>query len=214
MNVKCYNIDVRVRFAPSPTGQLHLGGLRTALHNYLFARSRNGKFILRIEDTDQVRERLCSPICMVARIKQSRRFKKAHSLILCFHWAFAGAVVLPLSICLYWLQWWRSRSRESGYRTHLYFDASAAANAPTNTQWKQSLRFHSHWAITIMIAMTRLWSLWTLPQWRLRLLKWVLYPFLRFHNRKYKKNHNLSRWVGMVTRLAMYCRNCSAGTDF
>ncbi|CAL1547199.1 unnamed protein product [Lymnaea stagnalis] len=47
--------QVRVRFAPSPTGYLHLGGLRTALYNFLFARSRNGKFILRIEDTDQSR---------------------------------------------------------------------------------------------------------------------------------------------------------------
>ena len=47
--------DVRVRFAPSPTGHLHLGGLRTALYNYLFAKSRQGKFILRIEDTDQSR---------------------------------------------------------------------------------------------------------------------------------------------------------------
>ncbi|XP_063914015.1 nondiscriminating glutamyl-tRNA synthetase EARS2, mitochondrial [Zophobas morio] len=46
---------VRVRFAPSPTGFLHLGGLRTAFYNYLFARSRNGRFILRIEDTDQTR---------------------------------------------------------------------------------------------------------------------------------------------------------------
>ncbi|KYN03959.1 PREDICTED: probable glutamate--tRNA ligase, mitochondrial [Cyphomyrmex costatus] len=46
---------VRVRFAPSPTGHLHLGGLRTALYNYLFARSNNGAFILRIEDTDQTR---------------------------------------------------------------------------------------------------------------------------------------------------------------
>jgi len=45
---------VRVRFAPSPTGHLHLGGLRTALYNFLFARSHGGKFILRIEDTDQV----------------------------------------------------------------------------------------------------------------------------------------------------------------
>ncbi len=43
---------VRVRFAPSPTGYLHIGGLRTALYNYLFARSHGGKFILRIEDTD------------------------------------------------------------------------------------------------------------------------------------------------------------------
>jgi glutamyl-tRNA synthetase len=46
---------VRVRFAPSPTGYLHIGGARTALFNYLFARSQNGKFILRIEDTDQAR---------------------------------------------------------------------------------------------------------------------------------------------------------------
>ncbi len=46
---------VRVRFAPSPTGPLHIGGLRTALFNYLFARKNNGKFILRIEDTDQLR---------------------------------------------------------------------------------------------------------------------------------------------------------------
>ncbi|KAK1281977.1 hypothetical protein QJS10_CPB22g01534 [Acorus calamus] len=44
--------DVRVRFAPSPTGNLHVGGARTALFNYLFARSKGGKFVLRIEDTD------------------------------------------------------------------------------------------------------------------------------------------------------------------
>ena len=46
---------VRVRFAPSPTGGLHLGGVRTVLFNYLFAKKYNGKFILRIEDTDQSR---------------------------------------------------------------------------------------------------------------------------------------------------------------
>lgn len=46
---------VRVRFAPSPTGGLHLGGVRTALFNYLFARQHGGDFILRIEDTDQTR---------------------------------------------------------------------------------------------------------------------------------------------------------------
>ena len=46
---------VRVRFAPSPTGPLHIGGLRTALFNYLFAKKNNGTFILRIEDTDQNR---------------------------------------------------------------------------------------------------------------------------------------------------------------
>ena len=46
---------VRVRFAPSPTGPLHIGGVRTALFNYLFARQSQGEFLLRIEDTDQVR---------------------------------------------------------------------------------------------------------------------------------------------------------------
>ncbi len=48
--------NVRVRFAPSPTGSLHLGGLRTALFNYLFAKRNGGTFILRIEDTDKARE--------------------------------------------------------------------------------------------------------------------------------------------------------------
>ena len=47
--------NVRVRFAPSPTGPLHMGGVRTALYNYLFARAHGGKFLLRIEDTDQTR---------------------------------------------------------------------------------------------------------------------------------------------------------------
>ena len=47
--------NVRVRFAPSPTGGLHLGGVRTVLYNYLFAKKTNGTFVLRIEDTDQTR---------------------------------------------------------------------------------------------------------------------------------------------------------------
>lgn len=47
--------NIRVRFAPSPTGPLHMGGVRTALYNFLFARKNNGAFILRIEDTDQNR---------------------------------------------------------------------------------------------------------------------------------------------------------------
>ena len=47
--------EVRVRFAPSPTGPLHIGGVRTALYNYLFAKNKGGKLILRIEDTDQTR---------------------------------------------------------------------------------------------------------------------------------------------------------------
>ena len=45
----------RLRFAPSPTGALHIGGIRTALYNYLMARQSGGRFILRIEDTDQHR---------------------------------------------------------------------------------------------------------------------------------------------------------------
>lgn len=47
--------EVRLRFAPSPTGFIHIGSIRTALYNYLFAKRNNGKFILRIEDTDQTR---------------------------------------------------------------------------------------------------------------------------------------------------------------
>ena len=49
------NPEIRVRFAPSPTGYLHVGGLRTALYNYLFARGQGGTFILRVEDTDRTR---------------------------------------------------------------------------------------------------------------------------------------------------------------
>src|SRR5579862_9377040 len=48
---------VRVRFAPSPTGYLHVGGARTALYNWLFARQHAGSFVLRIEDTDAERNR-------------------------------------------------------------------------------------------------------------------------------------------------------------
>ena len=49
------NREIRTRFAPSPTGELHIGGLRTALSSFLYARKNNGKFILRIEDTDRAR---------------------------------------------------------------------------------------------------------------------------------------------------------------
>lgn len=59
------NASVRVRFAPSPTGALHLGGARTAIYNWLFARREGGKFLLRIEDTDVERSRpeLVEQIC-------------------------------------------------------------------------------------------------------------------------------------------------------
>jgi glutamyl-tRNA synthetase len=56
-------MSVRTRFAPSPTGYLHVGGARTALFNWLFARKNDGKFILRIEDTDEKRN---SPEAMQA----------------------------------------------------------------------------------------------------------------------------------------------------
>ncbi|MDD2414042.1 MAG: glutamate--tRNA ligase family protein, partial [Eubacteriaceae bacterium] len=46
---------VRVRFAPSPTGKVHVGSLRTALYNYLYAKQNNGQFVLRLEDTDRTR---------------------------------------------------------------------------------------------------------------------------------------------------------------
>ncbi len=49
--------EVRVRFAPSPTGFLHIGGARTALFNWFFARQNKGKLVLRIEDTDNVRQK-------------------------------------------------------------------------------------------------------------------------------------------------------------
>ena len=48
-------MKTRVRFAPSPTGALHIGGVRTALFSYLYAKKNNGVFILRVEDTDQSR---------------------------------------------------------------------------------------------------------------------------------------------------------------
>src|SRR5829696_5923346 len=61
---------VRVRFAPSPTGYLHLGGARTALYNWLFARKHNSVFVLRIEDTDTER----SSEAMVQEIIEGMRW--------------------------------------------------------------------------------------------------------------------------------------------
>src|SRR3982751_2280430 len=59
-------MTVRVRFAPSPTGFLHIGGARTALFNWLYARARGGKMLLRIEDTD--RERSTEPAIAATRV--------------------------------------------------------------------------------------------------------------------------------------------------
>jgi hypothetical protein len=60
--------QARLRFAPSPTGYLHLGGLRTALFNHLFARKWKGKWILRIEDTDRVSIILCYPCAVLVEL--------------------------------------------------------------------------------------------------------------------------------------------------
>ncbi|MBI4924727.1 MAG: glutamate--tRNA ligase [Bdellovibrio sp.] len=66
MNKNCS--EVRVRFAPSPTGYLHVGGVRTLFFNWLFAKKNNGKFILRIEDTDQVRSTKENETLMISDI--------------------------------------------------------------------------------------------------------------------------------------------------
>jgi glutamyl-tRNA synthetase len=58
-----------VRFAPSPTGNLHVGGARTALFNYLYAKKTGGKFILRVEDTDQARSTRESEEAMIRDLK-------------------------------------------------------------------------------------------------------------------------------------------------
>ncbi len=60
-------MPVRTRFAPSPTGYLHIGGVRTALFNWLFAKGQGGQFILRIDDTDAQRnvEEALAPFCTV-----------------------------------------------------------------------------------------------------------------------------------------------------
>ena len=60
---------IRTRFAPSPTGSLHIGGLRTALFAYLFAKKNNGKFILRIEDTDQSRKQEGADLAILESLK-------------------------------------------------------------------------------------------------------------------------------------------------
>lgn len=59
----------RTRFAPSPTGHLHIGGARTALYCYLWAKSQGGKFILRIEDTDQSRSKREFEECQISDLQ-------------------------------------------------------------------------------------------------------------------------------------------------
>ena len=79
----------RVRFAPSPTGALHIGGVRTALYNYLYAQKTGGTFIIRIEDTDQTRfvpgaeeyilEALEHLLCRLLLVPWSTKFYKSCS---------------------------------------------------------------------------------------------------------------------------------------
>ena len=64
--------EVRVRYAPSPTGHLHIGGARTALFNYLYARHHNGKFIVRIEDTDIERNVEGGELSQLRKLKMVR----------------------------------------------------------------------------------------------------------------------------------------------
>jgi len=61
--------EVRLRYAPSPTGLLHIGNARTALFNFLFARKYNGKFIIRIEDTDVKRNIVNGEISQLDNLK-------------------------------------------------------------------------------------------------------------------------------------------------
>ena len=63
------NPNIRVRFAPSPTGVLHIGSARTALFNYLFAKHTGGTFILRVEDTDRTRSTIESENNIIAGMK-------------------------------------------------------------------------------------------------------------------------------------------------
>ena len=62
-------MSIRVRFAPSPTGDLHIGGVRTALFNYLYAKKEKGTFILRIEDTDEARSTEASTSIIINAMK-------------------------------------------------------------------------------------------------------------------------------------------------
>ena len=71
-------MKVNVRFAPSPTGYLHVGGLRTALYNYIFAKQNNGNLILRIEETDQSRKVECAINNLISHVKPKNIFLNKH----------------------------------------------------------------------------------------------------------------------------------------
>ena len=73
---------IRTRLAPSPTGLLHVGGLRTALYNYIFAKQNQGEFILRIEDTDQSRKVGNADIKIIDAYKENlRHIARGYSVV-------------------------------------------------------------------------------------------------------------------------------------
>ena len=118
-------MEVRTRFAPSPTGYMHLGNLRTALYTYLWARRNGGKFILRIEDTDQGREVKGATDVIYASLKPpDLRTMKAPM------WAAPAAPMCSPSanrcICPTQSSWWNPATR---------IIASAAPNG-----WKRRVR--------------------------------------------------------------------------
>ena len=76
---------VVTRFAPSPTGYLHIGGARTALFNWLFARGRGGKFYLRIEDTDRERHTEAAVEAIIEAVKGDRSALTAEAADVLYH---------------------------------------------------------------------------------------------------------------------------------
>ena len=72
---------VRVRFAPSPTGALHLGGVRTALYDYLFAKNQGGEFVLRIEDTDTASLSEEPPMINIPKKYWKQTMPTSHSIL-------------------------------------------------------------------------------------------------------------------------------------
>ena len=103
-----------LRFAPSPTGALHLGGLRTALYNYLYARKHGGKWILRIEDTDAVsfaREVACRVLKVPHRQELYRVLSRAFGV----HWNGLGWSMT--TVCFFAVVVERRTEGLAGFRT-------------------------------------------------------------------------------------------------
>ena len=89
--------EIRVRFAPSPTGYLHIGGARTALFNWLFARKNGGKLVLRIEDTDTERLKEDSVSQILTSLKWlGLNWDEGPAVI--FPWKKPNAALLPVNL--------------------------------------------------------------------------------------------------------------------